>query len=674
MWILPSLGRPHNVARFFEHYHKTGGTTPGVLALDAEDKYLSLYNRIELPEGWTKKVYPRMWMVERVNLVMAENPGKAWYGILDDDSVPRTYAWDRKLVKAARNDRISYCDDGIWGEKHAARYVVGGDLAREIGWMLLPGTRRIYGDNAMNDIGRKKKCMVYLPNVYVEQMHFSNGKAPLDKTYEKPEAWDDKRIYDEWRLKNIVKPVHFVCLKAGPMYGPEYVNILYDMVRRNLVAGYPGAFHCITDDPTGLHPDIKVIPLPEDLERWWGKLYMFKRGLFPDGTRCIFMDLDTAIVGNLGNLAEYDGQFATLKDFAGNGWLGPAVILWEAGEFAGQIWGEWVAEGKPRHPRGDQWWLTNLNQGRFPKEIDILQDLYPGQFVSFKMHCDPMFPKGARVVCFHGNPRPHEAQVEWVEKCWKVGGGTASELEAVCNTHHEKIIANVKASTARGLTTIGFVAPHGKHAVIVGGGPSLKDCLRDLEHRARLGQTIFALNGAGNFLIEHGITPQHVVIVDAREGNAEFVTPIHSFIASHCDPALFDKARVATTFHVNMNGVPEALGEGEHILVSTGSTVGLIAIGIAHVLGYRKFHLYGFDSSFKDDHHAYPQPMNDADAVIEAEAAGRKFRTTPWMVLQTQQFQSLATQLAEEGCIITVAGDGLLPHVARQMSEFKEAA
>ena len=254
MWIMPSLGRPHNVARFFDAWRKTRASTPGLLALDAEDRYLSLYNRIELPSGWTKKVYPRMWMVERVNLAMSENPGKPWYGILDDDSVPLTDRWDEKMVKAAGRDRIVHVWDGIQNERHAARYVVGGELAAEIGWLLLPGTRRLYGDNAMTDIGRKRKCLKYLPNVKVEQRHFSNGKAPFDKTYEKPEAWDDKRVYDEWRLKNIAKPVNFVCLKAGKQYDANYVNCLFDMVRRNLVAGYPGAFHCITDDPKDFTP------------------------------------------------------------------------------------------------------------------------------------------------------------------------------------------------------------------------------------------------------------------------------------------------------------------------------------------------------------------------------------------------------------------------------------
>lgn len=675
MWILPSRGRPHNAQRFFDAYAATGGTTGGVLAVDEDDPELWKYqNRVTLPPGWALEVYPRMWMAPKVNAVFDAHPDEPWYGMVDDDAVPTTPEWDRRLVEAAGTAGIAHCWNGIGNETLASQFVMGGDLARRLGWVLLRGCNRLWCDNAVTDVGRKLGCITYLPDVRLEQWHFSNGKAPMDKIYEKPEAANDRAVYEAWRAGFMNDPVTFVCLKAGTLYGPQYVNILADMVRRNLPAGYPGRFVCITDDPEGLDPAIDVIALPPDLERWWGKLWMFKRGLFPDGTRMAFMDLDTVIVGGLSEILAYKGQFATLRDFGGGNMLGPAVILWEAGEFAASIWEEWDAQGRPRHPRGDQWWMTNLQQGRFPKMIDKLQDVFPGAFVSFKYDCAPMFPKGAKVVCFHGEPRPHNCREEWVQACWKVGGGTAAEMEAVCNTQTEKIAANVRSCLARGLPEVGFVAPHGGQAVIVGGGPSLAGSLNELRWRARNGQTIFACNGAAKYLIEHGITPQHAVILDARPENVAFVTPIHTFLASHCDPSLFDAARSVAVYHANTSGLAEGLEGREAMLISTGSTVGLVAVGIAHVRGFRTFHLYGMDSSYKDEHHAYPQQLNDADAVIEVTAAGRRFKCAPWMLLQAQQFQSLAGQLANEGCTITVAGDGLLPHIAREIGrQYAEA-
>ena len=492
----------------------------------------------------------------------------------------------------------------------------------------------------------------------------------------RPEAFERNRaLYAAKWVKRPQGPfVNFVCVKAGTAFGPEYVNILFDMVRRNLPNGYPGRFTCITDDGRGLDPMIHVEQLPADLERWWGKLYMFKRGLFPDGARCVFMDLDTVIVGKLDRLAAYRGQFATLRDFYHRR-LGPAVIAWEAGEFAASIWEEWVSQGKPRHEMGDLWWLNQLDQGRFPKTIDILQDLFPGDFVSYKKDCAGLPPKGAKVVCFHGNPRPHQARDEWVQKCWKVGGGTAAEMSALCNTEREKVAANIRSALARGLPEIGEADAHDGHAVLVGGGPSLKNSLGEIRWRAGLGQKVFALNGAARYLHEQGIRVDCQVILDARPANAQFILDKPCFLASHCDPSVFDAAGAnATVYHVNTEGIVEAMNGRQADLISTGSTVGMIAMGIAYFLGYRNLHLFGYDSSYTDEHHAYPQPLNDDDAVIEAEAGGRKFRCAPWMVLQAQQFQALVPQLTEQDCVITVAGDGLLPNIARLMGNQLEVA
>ena len=473
----------------------------------------------------------------------------------------------------------------------------------------------------------------------------------------------------KWPESPANRIINFVCVNAGNYCGrgAEYVNVLFDMVQRNMPP-IPFRFHCLTDDAQGLDPRTKVIELPADLDGWWGKLYLFKPGLFADGERMIFLDLDTAIVGSLEGLIGYDGDLATLRDFSGVG-MGPAAIFWKAGKGA-RYWTEWEAAGKPRNFHGDKGWIEHLGW-----DGDILQDVFPAAFKSFKYDCQPMFPEGTKVVCFHGEPRPHNATEDWVRACWKVGGGTAAELSALCNVHHERIAANVRSSMARGLPLLDFWPARDGQAVIVGGGPSLKDTLGELRWRAGLGQVIFATNGAGKFLRANGIEPDHVVILDARPENAAFVLPgAHHFLASHCAPELFEGTD-ATIYHANTAGVDEGLGGGDHVLISTGSTVGLVAIGIAHVLGFRTFHLYGMDSSYRAEHHAYPQALNDGDAVIECVAAGETFKAAPWMLLQAQQFQSLAVQLANEGCVLTAAGDGLLPHIARELGkQYQEAA
>ena len=44
--------------------------------------------------------------------------------------------------------------------------------------------------------------------------------------------------------------INVVCMKWGTMYGPEYVNNLYHMVKRNLTP--PFRFVCFTDNGEGI--------------------------------------------------------------------------------------------------------------------------------------------------------------------------------------------------------------------------------------------------------------------------------------------------------------------------------------------------------------------------------------------------------------------------------------
>lgn len=205
-----------------------------------------------------------------------------------------------------------------------------------------------------------------------------------------------------------------VCIQTGNYQGrgPEYVNRLRDQVRRNLKLKH--RFYCITDDAAS---EYRAVCKPAAFPGWWEKIRLFKPGMFQPG-RVLFLDLDTIIVGDITDIVEgYKGDFATLHDFWRPAGLGPAVMLWESG-WGHFIYQEWAAEGHPQtDPRGDQAWLENLNQGRMRKEVDILQDLYPGRFVSYKSSCTQAVPAGASVVCFHGKPRPHEVG-GWVSQYW----------------------------------------------------------------------------------------------------------------------------------------------------------------------------------------------------------------------------------------------------------------
>jgi hypothetical protein len=181
--------------------------------------------------------------------------------------------------------------------------------------------------------------------------------------------------------------LNVICVNKGNFLGQgtRYVRNLYWGVHRHL-KNKPFKFHEVTD---GLG------------EGWWAKIGLFKPGRFTG--RCLYFDLDTIITGSLDDLASYEGDFAGLSDFYHPDRFASGVMAWDADK-AGHIFTRWVNVGMPQFDtRGDQGWI-----GAMRPNAERLQDLFPGQLVSFKADCREGAPDGARVVCFHGLPRPHQ--------------------------------------------------------------------------------------------------------------------------------------------------------------------------------------------------------------------------------------------------------------------------
>lgn len=468
----------------------------------------------------------------------------------------------------------------------------------------------------------------------------------------------------------------FVTVNAGDYLGrgKEYVEILFDSVKRNLKEGTEGRFVCFTDDPEPYADGIEKRALHGGLRGWWNKIYLFQKGHFEDGDRIVYLDLDTVIVSGLDEIIKYNGPFAILRDFYRYGGLQSSVMMWEANNTP-PIWEDYIEAEKPDINGGDQAWLE-----RYPWCFsDRLQDVYPNCFVSYKVSCITGIPKNAKIVVFHGNPRPHNAG-GWVDKVWKIGGGNALELEMVGSVPAEKLEANVRHCLTLNLPHIEKLSDPLKNpnAVMVGGGPSLAACLSEIRIRQAHGEKVFALNGSYRYLENNGILADYQVIADPRPENAQFIpeeTNAVLLLSSTCDPAVFEKAKgkKVIVWHVGHDGMDKIVDPDQTkyvAYIAGGSTVGMVGMSIAYAIGYRKLHLFGYDSSYQQDEgHAYPQSLNAGERVLDIDAYGREFKSSPWMVAQANEFVELAPALIELGCEITTHGDGLLQHMASAMSE-----
>lgn len=465
--------------------------------------------------------------------------------------------------------------------------------------------------------------------------------------------------------------LNVVCVQVGNYCGrgAEYVNNLLDMVSRHMPTDMEWRFVCLTDDPTGLHENIHVIPCPNNVRGWWAKLYLFSPGILPAG-RTLYFDLDTVIPGRLDDLANYGGQFAILRDFASGRGYGSGVMAWANG-YGADIWQSWVDAGQPEVAGGDQAWIE-----RVISRADILQDLYPRQIVSYKVDkSEEWAPDGARVVCFHGIPRPHQIDSGWVPQVWRRGGMGQIEFKTFCNTQKEQRQHNILASVLRGLPWLDFSKPQVSNGrvCIVGGGPSLKTQLGRIRYERLRGAKVVALNGAYDWLAERGIVADAHMLVDAKPENVRFFAkPSKStayWIASHCDPSIFD---ALAGQHVQLIHVYEPDLEdwyahnvyhpsGRFQLLGGAGTVGLKAMFLLEALGYTRQHLFGMDSCYSGDtHHAFPQSMNDGETTLEMVVDGRRFRCAVWQARQAHDFREQVQVMALRGTSVSVHGDGLL--------------
>lgn len=183
--------------------------------------------------------------------------------------------------------------------------------------------------------------------------------------------------------------------RSGGDFRPEHVERLYRQCDK-----YP--FLCLSDVDLSL-PHYRMW---HDWPGWWGKIEAFRlRGPI------LYMDLDTTVVGDLQPLLDaamrYD--FVALR----NPWrtpsrFGTGLMAWR-GDMSGVYKqfltapGAYMNRYSTRKAWGDQGFIADHCAAPV-----LWQDLFPGEILSWKADCEQGVPNTARVVYFHGTPRPWE--------------------------------------------------------------------------------------------------------------------------------------------------------------------------------------------------------------------------------------------------------------------------
>lgn len=223
--------------------------------------------------------------------------------------------------------------------------------------------------------------------------------------------------------------INICCVYYGTKYSLDYVQVLYNMVERNVTVPYK--FICFSDHVKPqkiLKGDIEFRKFKYDhYAGWWNKLQMFteESGLIGP---TFYMDLDVVVLKNLDDMLTFgnDQTFGCINDFNPNTGLFNSSILKFNNENAHKIWQGFKAEEtRFKKMQGDQNVISELVKNNPNLSV------YPDEWTySFKWHDrqTPRYHKSewkfeyrheAKVCVFHGEPNPHQSDVPWVVEHWK---------------------------------------------------------------------------------------------------------------------------------------------------------------------------------------------------------------------------------------------------------------
>jgi uncharacterized Rossmann fold enzyme len=220
-------------------------------------------------------------------------------------------------------------------------------------------------------------------------------------------------------------------------------------------------------------------------------------------------------------------------------------------------------------------------------------------------------------------------------------------------------------------------------------GPSLKKNWRKIKH------PIMTVSGAHDFLISKGIIPDYHVECDPREYKTKFIEnphkDVHYLIATCIHPKAWEllKGQNVTMWHLhNGPGSEESIREHDPVgeLIGGGTTVGMRALEVAARLGFKKFDIYGMDSSCDTDgRHAGEHPGKHQNQFkVRCGTNPKEFVTTPQMKEAAEEFMRFISprlvmvdgkQMWEQNDIdVRVHGDGLLQAMIHESKLMMEAA
>jgi hypothetical protein len=193
--IIPSRSRPETVTQVAEDFFGNGTSKADLMfATDDDQPPYPDFSGVRFRRG------PRLRMCGTLNMwAVEEAPWYKYIGFMGDDHRTRTPGWDEKVIEALETHNIVYGNDLIWGEGLPTAVFMRSEVIQKLGYMAPPALKHLYLDNFWLELGRAT-TIKYLPDVIIEHLHPSVGKAEWTPEYQEV---NDQALYaaDEAALK-----------------------------------------------------------------------------------------------------------------------------------------------------------------------------------------------------------------------------------------------------------------------------------------------------------------------------------------------------------------------------------------------------------------------------------------------------------------------------------------
>lgn len=256
------------------------------------------------------------------------------------------------------------------------------------------------------------------------------------------------------------------------------------------------------------------------------------------------------------------------------------------------------------------------------------------------------------------------------------------QIKAKCVYEDDKLLDHVRSAMKRPIAHFGPSPQNDHEAILVGSGPSVREDIEKIRSLRDKGGYLFAIKAAHDFLIENEIVPDVAIMVDPQPHIVKCFQKkrddVTYFVASQCNPEVFDyfKDSKVVLWHLLTGKEGEKEAINDELALGGGSTSGMRAMTLAWSMGFRKMHLFGYDSCLVNyDPEKNPVAELKIDGTLAKEKepmklwiAGETFYCNPAMAAQCTEFEKVMNAFRAQ-VQVKVHGRGAIPHIAKSRAE-----